>query len=128
MARAETERQRQGNAAEDTALAHLQQQGLRLLERNARYPFGEIDLVMQQATTLIFVEVRFRKSAAFGGGAVSVDATKRRKLALAAQAWLVAHPAFARAPCRFDVMAVSPTQDGLHCEWIAAAFTLDDTA
>ncbi len=126
MARAETERQRQGNAAEAEACAHLQRQGLQLVARNVRYPFGEIDLVMLAATTVVFVEVRFRKSIAFGGGAVSVDAGKRRKIALAAQAWLATNPKHAKAPCRFDVVAVSPEADGLRCEWIAAAFTLDD--
>lgn len=126
MARTETDRQRQGNAAEAEACSHLQRQGLQLLARNVRYPFGEIDLVMQSASTVVFVEVRFRKSTAFGGGAVSVDAGKRRKIALAAQAWLAANPKHAKAPCRFDVVAVSPDGDGLRCEWIPAAFTMDD--
>lgn len=126
MTRAETERQRQGNAAEAEACAHLQQQGLKLLARNVRYPFGEVDLVMLAAATVVFVEVRFRKSTAFGGAAVSVDAGKRRKIARAAQAWLGMNPKHAKAPCRFDVVAVTPGTDSLRCEWIAAAFTLDD--
>ena len=72
--------------------------GLQLLARNVRYPFGEIDLVMRDGATLAFVEVRFRRSHGFGGAAASVDAAKRRKLARAAQAWLGAHRAHARAP------------------------------
>ena len=99
-----------------------------LLARNARYPFGEIDLVMLDGRTLAFVEVRRRQRTDFGGAAASVDRAKRRKLARAAQAWLAGHPRHAQAPCRFDVVAVTPGADGLACEWIPAAFTLDDIA
>jgi putative endonuclease len=121
-----TDRQQAGAAAEDAALAHLAGHGLLLLARNVRYPFGEIDLIAREADTVVFVEVRFRRSSRFGGAAASVDAGKRRKLARAAQAWLGAHRQFAQAPCRFDVVAVTPAPDGLVCEWLRAAFTLDD--
>jgi putative endonuclease len=120
------DRRQLGQAAEDAALAHLLARGCTLLARNARYPFGEVDLVVRDGAIVAFVEVRFRKGAAFGGAAVSVDATKRRKLARAAQAWLKAHHAEAASPCRFDVVAVTPARGALHCEWIAGAFTLDD--
>ena len=115
-----------GVAAEDAALAHLRAAGLQLLARNVRYPFGEIDLVMRDGATLAFVEVRYRRGRSFGGAAASVTAEKRRKLARAAQAWLGAHRAHARADCRFDVVAVSPGSGGDECEWLRAAFTLDD--
>jgi len=121
-----TDRQQSGAAAEDAAHALLTAEGLKLLARNARYPFGEIDLVMLEAATLVFVEVRFRRSANFGGAAVSVDAAKRRKIARASQAWLSSHRQFSNASCRFDVVAVTPGGAGLHCEWIRSAFTLDD--
>jgi putative endonuclease len=111
-----------GAAAEDAALAHLRAAGLQLLARNVRYPFGEIDLVMREGATLAFVEVRFRRSKNFGGAAASVTRAKRRKLARAAQAWLGSHRAHAHAPCRFDVVAVAPDK----CDWLRAAFTLDD--
>lgn len=87
---------------------------------------GEIDLLMRDGDTLAFVEVRLRKPSAFGDGAMSVGVAKQRKLALAAQAWLGANPAHAQRPCRFDVVSVAPSKDGLACEWIAGAFTLDD--
>jgi len=120
------DRQRDGALAEDAACAFLQARGLRLLARNARYPFGELDLVMADGATLAFVEVRLRKNAGFGDGADSVDARKRRKLALAAQAWLSSHRAYANAACRFDVVAVTRAGDGFACDWIDSAFTLDD--
>jgi putative endonuclease len=124
------DRRQLGQDAEDAALAHLVAQGLSLLARNVRYPFGEVDLVLRDGPTVVFAEVRFRRGAGFGGAAASVDAAKRRKLVRASQAWLKHHREFAQAPCRFDVVAVSPRQatdrDGLHCDWIASAFTLDD--
>jgi putative endonuclease len=83
---------------------------------------------MRDRGTLAFVEVRLRKPSAFGDGAVSVGIGKQRKLALAAQAWLAANPAQARRPCRFDVVAVTPSAGGPQCAWIADAFTLDDLA
>jgi putative endonuclease len=81
---------------------------------------------MRDGAALAFVEVRLRKASAFGDGATSVGPGKQRKLAHAAQAWLAANPAQARHPCRFDVVAVTPSAGGLQCEWIANAFTLDD--
>lgn len=115
-----------GAAAEDAALARLSAEGLRLLARNARYPFGELDLVMLDGACVVFVEVRRRASDRFGGAAMSVNAAKRRKLARAAQAWLSSHRQFANASCRFDVVAVTPAAGGLACDWIRSAFTLDD--
>jgi putative endonuclease len=130
MATASAERAFLGARAEAAALAHLQAAGLQLLARNVRYPFGELDLVMRDGATLAFVEVRYRRGQGFGGAAASVDAGKRRKLARAAQAWLGAHRAYANAGCRFDVVAVAPGSGGgdagEDCEWLRAAFTLDD--
>ena len=70
--------------------------------------------------------VRRRASTRFGGALASVDVAKRRKLARAAQAWLGSHRQFANAACRFDVVAVSPSGEGLACDWIRSAFTMDD--
>ena len=73
-----------GNAAEDSALAHLQAAGLRLVVRNYRTPGrggGEIDLVMRERDgTLVFVEVRARASGAFGGAGGSISAAKQRRM------------------------------------------------
>lgn len=113
-----------GDAAEDAALAHLQAAGLRLLGRRLKTPGrggGEIDLLMcERDGTWVFVEVRQRSSAAFGGAAASIGATKRRRIVLAAQ-HLVArkHP---QPACRFDVVLVEPA--GLR--WLRGAFTADE--
>ncbi|WP_198972970.1 YraN family protein [Xylophilus sp. ASV27] len=112
-----------GDAAEARALAHLQAAGLRLVERNYRTPGrggGEIDLVMRDAEgTLVFVEVRVRKSAQHGGAAASIGAAKRRRIVLAARHYLMrlgAPPA-----CRFDAVLV----EGDAITWLRAAFDSD---
>ncbi len=112
-----------GADAEDRALAHLLGGGLVLVRRNhrvARGPSrrgGEIDLVMRDRDgTLVFVEVRARKSQRFGGAAASIDARKRARIVFAAQAFLRGMATI--PPCRFDVVAV----DGDRIEWLKAAF------
>ncbi len=115
--------QARGDAAEDRALAWLQRQGLMLVQRHyrvARGPHargGEIDLVMRDRDgTLVFVEVRARRSTAQGGAAASVGAGKRRALLFAAQHFLQRWPS--PPPCRFDVVAI----DGEQLQWLPAAF------
>ncbi len=109
-----------GDAGEDAALAFLQDQGLRLLVRNYRTPGrggGEIDLIMLAPdTTLVFVEVRRRRSISYGGAAASVGWTKQRRIVFAAQHYLARLRV--SPPCRFDVVEVTPT--GVN--WLQAAF------
>ena len=120
---AATDKQVRGDAAEARALAHLQQHGLTLVERNyrvARGPNargGEIDLILRDRDgTLVFVEVRVRADAAHGGAAASVGAGKRASLVLAARHYLLR---FAAPPaCRFDVVAI----EGDALQWLRAAF------
>ncbi|KAB7781741.1 YraN family protein [Xanthomonas sp. LMG 12459] len=120
----ETERRRRGNAVEAAARAELERAGLRLIAANVAFRGGELDLVMQQAQSLVFVEVRYRRSAAFGGGAASVDRRKRRRLLLAAQLFLAAHPQYANWPCRFDV--VEAEGDPPRLTWLRDAFRAED--
>ncbi len=125
------DRRTRGDAIETAALAFLQAQGLLLLARNERSRGGELDLVMlapaASGDSVVFVEVRYRASAAFGGGAASVDRGKRRKLVRAAQVFLLRHPRHANAPCRFDVVEADgdPASPRLH--WLQDAFRADDT-
>ncbi|MBS0508903.1 MAG: YraN family protein [Proteobacteria bacterium] len=109
-----------GQAAEDRALAHLIAAGLALVERNYRTPGrggGEIDLIMRAGDgTLVFVEVRSRRSAGFGGAAASIGANKRKSIVFAAQHYLLRWPA--PPPCRFDAVLI---EDG-QVQWLRAAF------
>jgi putative endonuclease len=77
-----------GDEFESLAAKHLTRAGLEPVGRNALTRFGEIDLIMRDEATIVFVEVRYRKSSAFGGAAASVDARKRAKLAIAAAQFL----------------------------------------
>ncbi|MBO9875495.1 MULTISPECIES: YraN family protein [Xanthomonas] len=120
----ETERRRRGNAVEAAARAELERAGLRLIAANVAFRGGELDLVMQQAQSLVFVEVRYRRRTAFGGGAASVDLRKRRRLLLAAQLFLAAHPQYANWPCRFDV--VEADGDPPRLTWLRDAFRAED--
>lgn len=114
--------QGRGAWAEDLALAHLRDAGLRLETRNYRCPRGEIDLVMRDGEVVVFVEVRYRTGGWFGGGVESVDAGKRTRLRATASHYLRAHPAAATLPCRFDLVAIGPGAGGPAVQWIANAF------
>ena len=115
-----------GENAEQAACDFLLAKQFKLIERNVRYRFGEIDLLMQDGKELVFVEVRFRRNQSFGGGAESVTLSKQKKMANAAQAWLSSHKQWANASCRFDVIAMDWHQDAFRIDWIKAAFNLDD--
>lgn len=119
-------RRARGDAAEAAALAMLQARGLQLLARNAASRGGELDLVMREGATVVFVEVRYRATRRFGGGAASVDAGKRRRLVHAARAFLAGHPQMADAPCRFDVVDADGDPDAPTLTWLRAAFDAAD--
>jgi putative endonuclease len=118
------ERKALGLHGEELALAHLQAQGLRLLLRNYRCRLGEIDLVMQDGSTLVLVEVRCRASNDYGGAAASVNWQKQRKLAKTAEHLLMKRPELRRHPARFDVVAITTGAGDIRLEWIKSAFTL----
>jgi len=115
-----------GDQIEAAARDFLLGQGLRAVAANANYRFGELDLVMLDGGTLVFVEVRYRRGSRFGGGAASVDAGKRRKLVKAAQAFLLAHPRLADMPCRFDVVDAGGDPAAPAFDWLRDAFRADD--
>lgn len=115
-----TTTKRLGDDAEDAALEFLQDKGLRLVQRNYRTPGrggGEIDLIMRAIDgTLVFVEVRKRRSAQHGGAAASVGGIKQRRIIFAARHYLLGLTRM--PPCRFDVVAM----EAHGVEWIQAAF------
>lgn len=102
---------------EQAACEYLEQHGLRCIARNVRYRFGELDLVMFDADTLVFVEVRARTSAHYGGALASIDHRKQQRVRLAAQRFLLRYRS--RVPrCRFDVV----TFEGGRLGWVRDAF------
>lgn len=118
-----------GAVGEQHALAHLQAAGLVLVARNFKSPGrggGEVDLIMREPDgTLVFVEVRWRASAAHGGAAASVGWAKQRRIIFAARHYLNRLPVW--PPCRFDVVALDGPGDGagggdVAVTWLRAAF------
>ncbi len=93
-----------GRWGEDRAAEYLRDKGFRLLEANWRSRFGEIDLIASDGTYLCFVEVKLRKSAAFGTAAACVDRRKQEKLRATAELYLARRPT--RLQPRFDVIEI----------------------
>ena len=128
-------KQRQGSRFEQQACEYLQAQGLRLVAQNWQQPkIGELDLIMIEAgpawSTLVFIEVRQRKQSGFGDAAISITASKQRKVIKTAQIFLQQHPEYADYDCRFDVIAYNTSGSILlkdsasdtQPEWIKGAF------
>ncbi len=111
-----------GDAGEAAAADHLVAHGLRVLARNFRVKGGEIDLVCREGDTTVFVEVRRRASADFGGAAWSITPAKQRRLVLAARHWLARH---GEPACRFDCVLIQGGNEGGRLEWLKDAFRPD---
>ncbi len=111
-----------GKTAESKACNWLLKQGMVHRESNFRTRWGEIDLIMQDGETVVFVEVRYRSnSQRFGGALESIDAKKIARLVKTSKIYI--QQKRIDAPCRFDVV----TLDGdRHIDWIPNAF--GDTA
>ncbi len=110
-----------GADAEQRALEYLERQGLVPVARNFRGRQGEIDLVMGDGETLVFVEVRFRRSDRFGSAAESVTPTKQQRIAATARLFLGRHPRWREHDCRFDVVTLSG-MPAPRIAWIRDAF------
>ena len=97
-----------GTDGEDEALRYLRSKGLTLVERNFRCKAGEIDLILREGDTLVFVEVRARADDRHGGAAASITPAKQRRLLRAARFYLQRLRTL--PPCRFDVVAIDAGQ------------------
>ncbi len=111
-----------GTAYESLALSHLQKAGLTLLARNYTCRLGEIDLVMREKQSVVFIEVRYRKSAEHGTGAATIGATKRTKLIRTAKLYLQEHPRLATSTCRFDAVTISGDMEAPDIRWLRSVF------
>ena len=109
-----------GRLAEALALDLLSAKGLQLLTKNYHSRHGEIDLIMRDQQTLVFIEVRYRKNQSFGGALESIDHRKQNKLRLTASHYLQKHNSQENA--RFDVVVLSSLDDKNKIEWIKSAF------
>ena len=94
-----------GRRGEDLAVEFLTERGYQILDRNVHTPYGEIDCVAQHGDLLVFVEVKTRRSAAFGAPQEAVTDAKRSRLCRSAAVYLQERGVTDR-PCRFDVVAI----------------------
>ncbi len=116
-------RRQTGAYWEHQARLWLESKGLQFHSGNFRLKGGEIDLIMQHGSTIVFVEVRYRQSSRFGGAAASITWQKQRKLLQTASVWLARrNHSFDTVDCRFDVLAFT----GHQTEWIINAFSTND--
>ena len=113
-----TSRKRIGNEAEQQACKHLQSQGLILLDKNFSTKAGEVDLIMRDGETLVFIEVRYRKNTDFGGAAASITPKKQQRIIKASLAYQQKH--CPQSSMRFDVVAIEG--DNRRLNWIQNAF------
>ncbi len=108
-----------GAQAEQWAVRYLQQHGLKLVMQNYRSRFGEIDLIMQDGASLVFIEVRLRRNANFGGAAASIDVPKQQRIIHTAHQYLAGLAL--TPPCRFDALLMDDVQ-GANLQWLKNAF------
>lgn len=111
-----------GAAFEQRAGAELERAGLKPLARNYTTRHGELDLVMLDGATVVFVEVRYRVRAGHGDALASVTRAKRDKLIRTAQLWLANHPQYAQRACRFDVVSYDGPAESARVHWLRGAF------
>lgn len=115
---------RKGALAEKSALLYLKQQGLVLLHTNFACKSGEVDLIMLDQSTLVFIEVRSRGSSRFGSAASTINHTKQQKIRKTAAVYLQKYRQHNHRICRFDAISIdnhdAKGQNSL--EWIKSAF------
>ncbi len=110
-----------GERAEQQACDFLISQGLIVVERNFRCPYGELDLIMKDNKTLVIVEVRYRKNSKFGSALESVTRSKQNKLIAATEVYLSTLQTNELIPMRFDVIGISGDND---LQWVKNAFEI----
>ncbi|WP_312239469.1 YraN family protein [Pantoea sp.] len=115
-------RQQTGAEQELRARRYLERAGLKWVAANVRFRGGELDLIMRDGDCWVFVEVRYRRDARYGGALASVTRRKQQKLLRAAALWLMSRGgSFDTVNCRFDIIAIT----GEQLEWLPDAFNAD---
>lgn len=110
------------NRWERMACEYLQQQGLSFLTGNFRIQAGEVDLIMQDGETVVFIEVRYRRHHQWASAEESVTRAKQRRICQAAAAYLKSRHLTNRCYCRFDVVAINGSLTPPRINWIENAF------
>lgn len=114
-------RQQRGQWAENLARVYLENQGLSWIKSRYRCQRGEIDLIMQEATLLIFIEVRYRASNYYGSHADSIDLRKQQRIILTAEHFLQ-NCTLSYSGCRFDALLIKGSTTHPQIQWVKEAF------
>ena len=91
-------------------------------ERNFFSRWGEIDLVMEDAEQLVFIEVKYRRNGNYGDAVEMLGTYKKQRLLMAARYYLACNPKDQQRPCRFDLVAIQGNQASPEIRWITNAF------
>ena len=118
-------RKQKGKLGEDLAVEFLKQKGFQVIAQNVRCPLGEIDVVVRDGKTLVFVEVKSRFAKGYGAPEELVSHAKQRRLTLLAR-WYIKQHRLENRPARFDVVAISWRDAKPEIKWIANAFEASD--
>ena len=111
-----------GDENESLACKFIEDKGGRILERNFRCKMGEIDIIARDGPYLCFIEVKFRKDSSFGDPSEAVNYSKRRRISNVSRFYLYSKHISFDSPIRYDVIAVSASEDMLTFDWIKNAF------
>ncbi|MEW6388268.1 MAG: YraN family protein [Thermodesulfobacteriota bacterium] len=117
----EVSNQQLGASGEDLAAQALKKQGYKIVERNYRTPLGEIDLIARHRGTLVFIEVKTRRSTRFGPPQDAVSPAKQARLRKLADYYLK-QKRLGEIQARFDVVAITLKEEGPQIEIIQEAF------
>ena len=117
------QRQQFGAIGETIAARHLKKKGYKILDRNYRTKLGEIDIVAKDKDTIVFVEVKARRSSQYGSPKWAVTPKKQRKISMAALFYLKETKQI-RAKARFDVVSITAIEEEPRIEIIKNAFEL----
>jgi len=112
---------KKGTIGEDLAVDYLKKKGYRILQRNYRFEYGEIDIVAEDGSVLVFVEVKARRSKEFGEPEDAVTPRKREKIRSTANGYLFENNIDDKE-CRFDVIAIDYQDNKTEIRHITDAF------
>ncbi len=113
-----------GQLTEQACCDYLQRHGLKLIEHNYRTRGGEIDLIMRDGKTWVFVEVRYRKTTTFGSAVESVTRAKQQRILRTVEYYCQQHRI--TSPVRIDIVGIQQdTVHGYQFDWIQNAFSTD---
>ena len=116
-------KQKFGEKGEEIAVRHLKKQGYKIIETNYRTKLGEIDIIAKDKDTIVFAEVKTRRSVQFGNPKQAVTVQKQRKISMVALGYLKA-TGQSTARARFDVVGIISNRDSVQVEIVKNAFEL----